>query len=231
MIGSSYFMIIWLWLFFKLRAYRRDILWMSLGASWIGLCATYFWWIKDWWHPITITGTRIGIEDLFMSVSHLGIGVFGYMLIFHKKTDNKHPISSDAILHVIKRFLLWFFLSFGTTFVFFYFLSIRSFESTLAGMIVAGAYLLIKRPDLLKPMTLSGILFLAVALPIYLLLEKIYPLESASLIYYMGKLTGLIFLGIPIEDLIWYWFLGFFLGGAYPYLTKSKYIDNSNIQC
>lgn len=199
---------------------------MSLGASWIGLCATYLWWIKDWWHPITITGTRIGIEDLFMSISHLGIGVFGYMLIFRKKTDGMFSWRPIFIFHFLKRFSLWFILSFGTTFVCFYFLSIRSFESTLAGMVVAGAYLLIKRPDLLKPMVLNGILFLVAALPIYLILEKIYPLESANLIYYMDKLTGLTLLRIPIEDLAWYWFLGFFLGGAYPYLTKSKYIDN-----
>jgi hypothetical protein len=71
----------------------------------------------------------------------------------------------------------------------------------------------------------NAITFLLVVLPIYLVSEVLSPGAVRS-IWFLGNLSGKTLLGIPLEDLIWYGLLGFFLGGAYPYLTKSKYIDD-----
>jgi hypothetical protein len=197
---------------------------MSIAASWIGLWAAYFWWTVDWWHPPTITGTRIGVEDLLMSISHLGIGVFGYMVFFNKKTDAMFDLKSQFLFHFLQRFALWFLLSFGTTVFFFHVLNFSSFVSTFVGMTVAAIYLLIKRLDLFMPMFWTGNLFLIIAIPIYLITNIAFP-GAVQQVWYINNLTGYIFFGIPLEDYIWYWMLGFFLGGAYPYLTKSKYVN------
>lgn len=198
---------------------------MSIGASWIGIYAAYFWWSDDWWHPQTITRTRIGIEDMFMCISHLGIGVFGYIFIFRKSVCPVFEIKLNTIFHLLKRFSLWFSLSFGLTWIMIAFFQLNSIISTIIGMVVAVVYILIKRKDLLASMFWSGIIFSSLSLPVYIVANILFS-NAIHSIWYIKNLTGIMIIGIPIEDVVWYWLLGFFLGGAYPYLTKSSYVKN-----
>ena len=91
--GSSYFIPIWVYLFFRMPQHRKSMIIFSLSYMWIGLACEYFIWIKDWWHPITITGTPIGIEDLIMCFTHVGIPIFIYKYVFGKDIDKTSPVN------------------------------------------------------------------------------------------------------------------------------------------
>lgn len=82
--GSLYFLAIWFLLFQKWPNRRKHMLVVGVVFLWIGIFAEYFWWTRDWWRPMTITGTRIGIEDFIMSFTHSAIAILVYKYFFNK---------------------------------------------------------------------------------------------------------------------------------------------------
>src|SRR5262249_24803529 len=80
LVGSLLFVPVWLWLFVRNPAGRREMLIMSgLFVVTIGVPLELLLYSKDWWHPKTITGTALGIEDVIYSIGNGGYmaGLFG----------------------------------------------------------------------------------------------------------------------------------------------------------
>ena len=199
---------------------------LGVGASWIGILAEYLWWTKDWWHPKTITGTTVGLEDFLMSFVNLGICLFAYKLVFKKDTNGEFNLGKKVVEKMILKFSGWFIFSFGLTAILFYFIKVNSFFSTIWGMMIAGIYVAFKRKDLLPAMFWNSFIMAIVALPVYILMNFFSP-GVVRLFWDFSGLSGILFLGIPVEDLLWYAMLGFFLGGAYEFLFDFKLINKN----
>jgi len=215
--GSFYFLIIWLIIFIKLRRYRFQMIVLG-SALWIGIAAEYFWWTKDWWHPTTITGTLIGIEDFIMSFTHVGIPMFIYMFVFSRETEKNHLPKSELFLKMMKNFSMWFTVSFIPTAVLIFFLDIHSFIATVIGMIFGSLFIILKRKDLIIPMTWSALLMTTISLPAYWL-AYFFP-GVIDNTWNFVNISGFMLIGVPVEDIIWYALLGFLLGGAYEFLFE-----------
>lgn len=56
------FLIIWFVLFFWRKFSRKEILTMSLLFGLAGLLVEPIY-VHDWWHPLNITNTLVGVED------------------------------------------------------------------------------------------------------------------------------------------------------------------------
>jgi len=85
--GSLYFLSIWLFLFWRVPQHRKNMIFFGLLLAGPAMIGEYLWWTKDWWHPQTITGTRVGIEDFIASFTHLTIPSFIYKYTFGKTSD------------------------------------------------------------------------------------------------------------------------------------------------
>src|ERR1035437_8729952 len=60
------FCLIWVFLFTKRKDLRKEMLSVSILIGILSVVTSYLWWTKDWWRPLTVTGTVVGIEDFTM---------------------------------------------------------------------------------------------------------------------------------------------------------------------
>ena len=73
LIGAVISFVPWLILYMHRKDLRGEMVTMSVLVAAMGLISNYFWWTEDWWRPLTITATRIGIEDIVLGFSTGGI--------------------------------------------------------------------------------------------------------------------------------------------------------------
>ena len=66
LVGTIVFFIPWLILFLMRKDLRREMLIGSVSIAIVSFLTSLFLFTVDWWHPETITGTRVGIEDLLL---------------------------------------------------------------------------------------------------------------------------------------------------------------------
>src|SRR3989338_6795719 len=84
LIGDLILLFVWLILFWWRKDVRKEMLYLSPFFGIIGLLTEYYY-IKDWWKPLTITGTAIGIEDFLFGFGIGGICAVIYEEIFKEK--------------------------------------------------------------------------------------------------------------------------------------------------
>lgn len=65
LIGSLIFLLIWLLMYLWRKNIRKEIWIFSLIFGVLAFPANYIY-LQDWWHPLTITRTILGIEDFIL---------------------------------------------------------------------------------------------------------------------------------------------------------------------
>lgn len=88
LIGSLLFILIWLVFFLRRKDTRKEMLIISLLFGIAGLLSQIIY-INDWWKPLTITATSIGIEDFLFGFSIGGISSVVYEHLFSKRVKIK----------------------------------------------------------------------------------------------------------------------------------------------
>jgi len=81
---TAIFLIIWGTFFIKRKDLRKEMLVISFLFGLGGLISELTH-IQDWWQPLTITNTSIGIEDFLIGFAIGGIASVIYNFIFNKK--------------------------------------------------------------------------------------------------------------------------------------------------
>ena len=89
LIGSFFILIIWVIFYYHRKDVRKEMIFMSILVSIMGVILDAFFWTKDWWHPETITGTLIGVEDIIAGFAIGGITAVLYEEIFKIKLSKK----------------------------------------------------------------------------------------------------------------------------------------------
>ena len=201
LVGTIVFLIPWVILFLFRKDYRKEMIFMSFLVGIVSVITAYLWWTIDWWRPETITNTRIGIEDFVLGFSNGGIVAVLYRAIYKKrlsrlieKTNDTGTLNICLILFFITAFLFW-----G--------LNITSFWASTIAMIIAAIYILYTRRDLFFNALASGILMVIVSLPVYYTFIWFFPgfIHKTWMFQY---LSGILIIGIPLEDLIFYFLFG-----------------------
>jgi len=193
---------------------------MSLLYGFIGVIFEYFY-VNDWWGPETILGTKIGIEDFLLGFTNGGIASAGYLLFFEqiKSAEGRYarlliPLSITSVLTV------------GLI----YFFSIDSSISNSIGILLSLGYILKNRKDLFNISLGSGLGMLALSFLVYRVVLVFFP-DWIQISWKLNNLSQYFILGIPVEDVIWYFLVGAFISVLYPYYENSYYqrIKNKNL--
>lgn len=224
LLGCFYFLAIWLFLFWRLKKHRKLMILASIVFTPLGMIFEYILWIKDWWHPLTITGTKIGIEDFLLSFTHVTLPTTLYIYVFEKNIQ-EFDFSKRNILKGFKNLILIVPFSLLTTLVIFYVLKFNSPFSTLIGLLLGSIYIFLGRKDLILHSILAGLLLVLVVFSCFWLGISIYP-DIINEFWCVGKISNILVLGVPIEDLLFYLGVGMFLGIMYPYLFEFKITDS-----
>lgn len=201
LVGSSVCLLVWLIFFLARKDLRKEMLVMSVLLGGVSVITAHYWWTVDWWLPTTITGTRIGIEDLIIGFGSGGIMAVAYEEIFkkrlyHFRSKQLHRPGASTILLLLAFLTSWLFWG----------VELTSFWASTLGLAITASVLLYFRRDLFLCGVLSGILMAVISLVFYFTVILISP-EWISMTYQLQNLSGLFFLGIPVEEFV-FWFLG-----------------------
>src|SRR3990167_2303674 len=157
-------LVIWLALFIWRKDIRREMLIMSFYFGMAGVVLEFVYTI-DWWHPLTITGTRVGIEDFLFGFWIGGIAAVIYEVVFrrHLRSMRKRPIIGNdhslflqlSLLGLLGSFIFMTSLVSGT----------NSFVASVVTLILLLMYMWYRRPDLIPESLASGVLIIVIWYP------------------------------------------------------------------
>lgn len=208
------FCIIWLVFYFKRKDLRKEMLSVSLLLGVVSVLTSYFWWTKDWWRPMTITSTIVGIEDFIMGFTTGGM----MSVVYNIFTNNKYGVkkvqtsslSGPLVLIFMACLTAWLFVFAGLT----------SFWASVITMFVVILFIGYLRKDLVSDSLVSGVLMLLLSLAFY---GTVYILSDTWIAEtYLDSLSGLTLLTIPIEEFVFWFLAGMWVGPFYEFATGKK---------
>lgn len=217
------FLVFWLALFIWKKDIRKEMLIMSIIFAFAGPLADILY-TQDWWHPSTLTNTPIGLEAFFVGFMIGGIASVIYEDIFKKKlkirkvSKTKEVKSNFGFLFILSISAVLFF---GT----FYLLKFNSLIATIIALLIPTVIIWIKRKDLIIDSLATGVLLVIVASLIYTVLEFLTP-GWIYAFWYFKNIPNIIIFSLPLDDIIWYFLAGLFIGPLYEYWQEGRLIDD-----
>lgn len=208
--GASLFLIPWIILYKRRKDLQREMIVMGAFITIAGILSEYFFWTHDWWRPHTITNTIVGFEDIILGFSNGGIAAVLYEEVFRRKLYKREPHA-----HHLKCLLLILFTAILMAFSF-WGLGHSSFVATTLGLGATGLLLLVLRRDLLVSAFINGLLMAIVAFSVYYILMAVSP-EFIEKTWLFNHLTNIRITGILLEDVTFYFLVGFVVAPLYEY--------------
>lgn len=223
LIWSLILVAIWLVIYLSLRsnADRKEMMMVSLWTSLLGLTEPLF--VPAYWSPPSLFNlalrTGFDIESLIFSFAIGGIAVILYQRIFRNK---EAPMSASEHRSPRHRFHLIALLSAPVIFVILLVAtSLNPLHSAIIAMIIGGLAAWYCRPDLKKKMIVSAFLFLGLYFVYFLTLLAISP-GYVERVWNLKAISGILILGIPLEELLFALSFGFIWSSIYEHLTWKK---------
>jgi hypothetical protein len=214
--GSLYLLAIWFVIFFLNKKDKKEQILMGLPGLIIGPLVEKMH-LNDWWHPSFIFNTPIKIEDLIFGFSVAGIISVGYETILRKE-QWVYRRKKTSIKYLILLCIVFILILFGP-----YLLGLSSFWTSVFSTLMGALLILRKRQDLLPSMLASGLLMVIIAVPAYLVGLMVNP-NWIQDEWYLDKLSGIYIYKIPIEELIWFFMVGFGMSAIWELRYGVKFI-------
>ncbi len=217
--------IVWLFVFFLSLHTRREQVLMSL----IGLIASPAALLLASIDPRATTpfAQTVGIEDILFTFSLFGIAAVIYQASFGKHVHKlrgpvfhlPHPAMHWGV-HLALILASWIILALVAEIG----LQIPSIQAAIVAGLLIGTYLIADRHDLLLNALLSGFFTAALLFTIeQVFFVRLFP-EAAATFWNTNGLSGLLFGGIPLEEIVWAGVVGFAIGPVYEYVRKYKLV-------
>ena len=221
LLGDIILLVIWLVFWFWRKDIRKEMLIISVIFGIAGLAVEWIY-IIDYWTPLTVTNTPVGIEDFLFGFTVGGIAAVIYEIFFKKKVKIKKAKKNKKM----KRDRTLSFMLFLVAILFFgsfFFLRMNSFWASVIAFMIPLIIIYVKRVDLIKSSIISGILSVLVAFIVFWAVDLITPgwIESA---WHFVNIPKTIILRAPLEDLIWALFAGAFIGPLYEYWQEGRLV-------
>lgn len=210
-IWTLIFLLIWLFLYSSRKDLRTEIMYISLLFGFGGIVCEFVY-TQDWWQPITLMSTRVGIEDFLIGFAIGGVATALYEEIYHKRFSKKCVAKCRLAPH---HFLLSFALLF---LLLFYVLKLASVYATIFAYLICIFYMLRKRNDLISNAITSGLFMLIFGIGIYWLLFFLDPDYFQKYWFLRDNWYSQLYMGIPIAEYIWYFLTGAFIGPLYVFI-------------
>ncbi len=210
LLNGFFLMCPWLIFFFMRKDLRKEMLFMSVVSMPFGILQYLF--RQDYFHPLYIYNfSFFGIEDLLWMFAMGGITGVIYEEFFGKKLSNRHTRKHPYLMIVFT--VVGLFALFIGNIIF----KINSMYMTLIIFSVIGVITLLIRRDLLKHAFYSGICVGLITLIFDFLHVLIFP-DFFQKMWFINNVSGVLVLGIPIEELLFAFMLGFVVGPMYEFV-------------
>ena len=194
---------------------------VSLWTSLLGLTEPLF--VPAYWSPPSLFNlalrTGFDIESLIFSFGIGGIAVILYERIFR----SPHATMSFREHHEHRhKFHLWAILSApAILIVLLTTTNLNPLHSAIIAMTIGGLATWYCRPDLKKKMIVSAFLFLVLYFVYFLALIAMSP-GYVEKVWNLKAISGILIIGIPLEELLFALSFGFIWSSIYEHLTWNK---------
>ena len=195
--------------------------WVSLLSAPFGLTEPLF--VPEYWNPPSLFNlaakTGFDIESLVFSFAIGGIGAILYNSLFkvkHKKMSMYEMHSKKHRFHLLALFspvLVFLVVS--------YFTQLNPIYSASIAMFFGGIAAMLCRPDLKKEVWMGGVLFFLLYFVYFFFFIKVYPYVVTSF-WNLSAISGVLILGIPLEELIFAFTYGMLWSSAYEHIRGYK---------
>lgn len=218
LVANVVMLIIWAALFWWRRDIRHEMLIMSTYFGAAGIVLEFIYTI-DWWHPLTVTGTSVGVEDFLFGFWMGGIAAVIYEIAFARRLRSlrKRSMERDiGLLYQLASLGLLASVILLTTFA----IGANSFWASVVTLSLLIAYTWYRRSDLIPESIASGVLILVVGYPWFIAAEIFTP-GWVEVHWYLDKLSGITLLfSAPLEDAVWGFLAGAYIGPLYEFLRE-----------
>ena len=223
LLWSLLLLVIWaaIYFFLKDRAGRKEMLVVSLWTSLLGFTEPIF--VPAYWSPPSLFDlahrTGFDIESIIFSFAMGGIAVAFYDWIFKTEHALVSPMERRDPRH---RYHLWILLSAPVIFFALLFVPhLNPIYTAFIAMMVGGFATWYCRPDLKKKMITSALLFLGLYFLYFLTLIAAYP-GYVERVWNLPALSGILIFGVPLEELMFAFSLGFLWSSVYEHIAWRK---------
>lgn len=222
LIGSLFLAVIWLGLFIALPKSRKKMIWVSFLTLPLGLTEPVF--VPRYWVPPTLYNLantyRIDLESFIFSFAIGGVASVIYEAISRQKKKMSKP-ERHLKMHRFHRLAV---LSPLPVFVFLYWLTdINPIYSTLVALATGVVATKFCRPDLKSVMVRAAIIFTVIYFLIFWVTFVILTPGYVAHVWKLTSLSGILILGVPLEELLFAATLGGMWSSLYEHLGWYKY--------
>jgi len=217
-VGTLYGLAIWALVYRLAPGSRQVMLWAGCLTTWMGPLFEY-WNHRDYWRPEYFLPIRwgswtFGLEDLLISFVCGGLCAGFFDLAARRQGERELAAIKPA---GAARFLLVLLAAFLAVSLFISLFRCNSVYATAGVASAWGAWFLSRRPRWIVPamltVLLSGTLLLLSYWGFYF---RVFP-EVFERWWLVSALSGLMVLGVPVEELLWAASSSLFYGPAFRY--------------
>jgi len=208
---------IWLLLFLRRKDLRKEILFTSLVGGFFGPVSQLIY-TKDYWKPELFSNHTIGIEDFLFGFFIAGIAASIYEEVYGKRFAKRTQRNTNWHMNFISLVVVVF----GTFFILTLSTNVNSIYASMIAFLVGTSIIFFKRRDLAKDTLFSGLFLAIFGLITYTVLLALYP-DLITRWWFMDNISGVFVLGIPIEEIMWGFTGGMFIGPFYEFIVGLKF--------
>lgn len=227
LIWSLILLFIWGIVRYRIKSHeiRHEMLVVSACTSLLGFTEPIF--VPAYWNPPSLfnlaRNTGFDIESFIFSFAIGGLGYALYMMVFpvghepamtrDERIDSRHKYHLPLLLSTPLIFLA---LLFGTR--------LNPIYDAITALLLGGIATWYCRPDLVKKMLVSAVLFLCLYSAYFLTLIVLSP-GYVQRVWDLSALSGILIAGIPVEELLFAFAFGFYWSTVYEHFTWKKVPD------
>ena len=186
---------------------RKDIIRLMTICGIVGIpfgvLTEYFFYTRDWWLPQTITGTRIGIEDIVYSFFHGALLSTTGLVLLDKNITLDEGSYRSMTIGVLKIGLAIIVSGLVGVVIF----KLPSFIVTTLIFAMVGAIMTFNRPDLIKVGLVGMCGTIGWCAPVFWITNSFFPGWIQH--FWINNTNKILILQIPLPDLCWYASVGF----------------------
>lgn len=225
-IWSLIILLVWLIIYLFGKGVRQEMLTASWWTMPLGLTEPLF--VPEYWNPPSLFNlaqtTGFDIESLIFSFAIGGIGSVLYNLINGnklipvgemEKAHRRHRFHRYTILVPVAVFLLMA-----------AFTDLNHIYCGMGGMFAGALTALLCRPDLKKKIWIGAVLFTLLYFIYFITLRIAYP-SYVDQVWNMDAISGILILGIPLEEYLFAFTFGMFWSSLYEHMRWFKIIKIS----